>query len=484
LFAAAGARGCARCAVRARAVRSCFVFWGQQAAQRSSSRGATGTHRNQSYKPHWLASVCSGRPWIGRPLSRDRNMNAPPQPSLPRAMLHIGPHKTGTSHVQDGLARLFSGCDGPWCWPSMKSGRARFPGKWFASLAAGLRSEARDEKVPYWGPRGIAPFGTSGEAVDYYRKKLHATAAGNQSLVISSELFAMLALMPGSVARLGACLSAYDQRVDVVVVFRSRVAHLRSWYSQIAGQSVLSTPQFGDDPMILWPRRHEAHQNATPPAPRQLLPSEWLFELLGEADEALEGSILSIHRMSDGFASIFGRQAINIIAYQRIETQPRDLLHVILCDVMGIAQCKNGTMPLPRISPSNEQRKGSEADELVGQAKRLIVDDVAFSHCRPAVLTRVLSHDVALEAAISNMRKAGTLPLRCSTLASISRLFEGYDQRFVDAYADRFIGGLPRAEHATAWCELDPVPFLRLLRSPNSTLVRLAGQRVCEGRAL
>ena len=150
---------------------------------------------------------------------------------------------------------------------------------------------------------------------------------------------------------------------------------LRSWYSQLGGRSLLSfTPREEAGTLTVFPEPNNF--NSSPASlllsKRFLLPSEWLFELLG-IPGALERSILAVHTICQSYARAFGRQSVHIIAYKRNETQKRDILHVVLCDVMRYPGCQDGVSAhQPRVGARNSQIGRSDQASLKEQASHVL----------------------------------------------------------------------------------------------------------------
>ena len=358
--------------------------------------------------------------------------------------------------------------------------RARFPGKWYASLADALLNLS---DIPYWGPRGHpVPWGkpTSSATIAYFNQSFHQVQAKQQSLVVSSENFAIAPFVPGALELLRSCFRPYPT-VSVVAIFRARSAMLQSWYTQVMGRRTTSVL---DGTFGYWRSsglsEEMGHSNiesmhAAMDSERWfptdvLLPSEWLFELFSSQD-ALNRSLLSHSTVYDAYARVFGRENLHLIALDRKEAVRRDVLHVLLCDIMQLPQCRHARdSSLQAINPSlttmikaNHQNMApSLPRQLMFQAAAIAQRQLSATGCRARLQSyQIIPKNSSLEVYMQYMLRTKRLPLRCSHLATINTAFDRLDHDLVEAYSDRFVGGAPylAGSKAKEWCELAAIEF-------------------------
>ena len=179
-------------------------------------------------------------------------------------LLHVGPPKTGSTHIQDVFRRLLAerhefGRPGEcWEWPSNKTGNA------------GLKSEA-----VFWSE--LESTSAGGTLLRTRAASLERLRQANCSAFISSETFACLS--HAARTRVRVQWTPPPVRTDVVLVYRSdRVATLRSFYAQWHGSFCTMYCGITGSAQIDSVRAHD-QPCPTDVGSSWMHPSRWLFKL-------------------------------------------------------------------------------------------------------------------------------------------------------------------------------------------------------------
>lgn len=133
-----------------------------------------------------------------------------------RAVIHIGPHKTGTTALQmqmcEGMATLATH---GWALPICSACGECKP-KHFAGVALHLRGGASG---------GVMEYGCTTDAIGCFREAVDKAYADGKSIFVSSEVFDELD--GAQVAVLGGILAKY--KTTIVVAYRNKPHHVMSW---------------------------------------------------------------------------------------------------------------------------------------------------------------------------------------------------------------------------------------------------------------
>jgi hypothetical protein len=206
--------------------------------------------------------------------------------SVPRAIVHIGPHKTSSSHIQLFLATHTALLETENVfWPCEQSGKP-FTAKETALLALALRDPSNDHY----------------RTIDTVKYFLRESLARNRSVVLSSE-----ELDPGSVQNfrlLADMLTGFD--VTVVYVYRELLSHMVSLYFEM--------------------NRFE-HDSVRFSGPF----STYLLSNLDHVSAILDpGTLLR------DYSEVFGRDSIQIIDLAGCAAGDHDVTYVLVCEVAGV----------------------------------------------------------------------------------------------------------------------------------------------------
>lgn len=206
-----------------------------------------------------------------------------------RAVVHIGPHKTGTTFIQEMLCEheVQLGKLG-WVVPTCPSCGGCFS-KQFAGLALELRGDIQKKK---WRSCGVKPSTCFAERLE----RLHA----NESIVLSSEAFDSLDRV--GIERLAVLLAGL--RVEIVFFLRHKISLLSSYYTQVHKR---------------WQRADSLQ--------------EWLFQLSGSKQNV---GGLHTQRLLSLYASVFGPRSIWVFSYEGTLHHQLSPFSAILLDVLRV----------------------------------------------------------------------------------------------------------------------------------------------------
>lgn len=368
-----------------------------------------------------------------------------------RALLHVGPPKTASTHIQSVFEQLISAGDGfdeCWQWQNASNDKV-------AELADALE-----------GPLGSPEmFGMA--------RKLKRTADAGCSSFLSSETFSCLSGPARSRAQIHWLPPPI--RVDVVIIYRSdRVATLHSVYSEYRGSFCTShcgiTGNSGTDSIAI--RRDQPCPSVD--GSSWLLPSHWVFKLLDNY-ALLDGvSMINTRGIAERFATTFGRDSLRIIHLEGTEAAGLDVVEVIGCEVMGMPCTPEGHLPIYRQLLSSQSliehdnNRHFDDKDVFDESVRVIARRHAHARCNGTQyapdkeFSQRRLEDLVLWARVNGTR-------HCSQLHALHSALAAHDLEFVARFQDRFlrlntsvIYGQNRTsvDDTSKWCEPDPVHLL------------------------
>lgn len=236
--------------------------------------------------------------------------------SKPRAILHIGPHKTSSTYIQsklceaqDQLAREGFVIPVSKSCPAVEQNQCHT--KHFAGVAAQLRGDMVTAHR----------FGCSSDPLADLNDALSSIYSANDStgIILSSEGFDYLD--ENGVAELANVLSNYQ--TTVVIYFRRKVEHLVSYYSELSKNKARN-------PLL---------------SPLSLTDFFWTFVAhldpeAGPNDPVPQGNGLCYKRLFDTYSKQFGAQNLAIFHYNGLLDAGKDPWEVLVQDVMMLGPGK------------------------------------------------------------------------------------------------------------------------------------------------
>jgi len=388
-----------------------------------------------------------------------RTIDLPParanlRPHLPvsaeamvQLLLHVGPPKTGSTHIQYVFSRLLAerrkfGRPGEcWEWPSYSDETGHV-----------IKSEAAFLSE-------LESISAGGTRLRTRAASLERLRQANCSAFISSETFACLS--HAARTRVRVQWTPPPVRTDVVLVYRSdRVATLRSFYAQWHGSFCTSYCGITGSAQIDSVRAH--HQPCpTDVGSSWMHPSRWLFKLMDDSSLLHGVSLFNTRGVAERFAAVWGRNAIHIIHSEGAKTMGVDLVEVIACDVMKVP-CDGSIWPSFRTMRLSEQQNTRQSDEEEFVASVLKLGNQyeqrrCGEHGVESADRRAAMAQLATWAAANATR-------RCTRLSVLTSALTALDLRFVHDWQDQFLAlnvSLIAEREATTepgeWCEPDPV---------------------------
>ena len=370
--------------------------------------------------------------------------------SLPRAVILIGPPKTGSTHLQVLLSRNqeFLKTLG-WQWPREFGGAKAGP-KGFANLATALSGQYcspryRRQPALYMSMVSMCrgrSFDDFRPVIEHFEREFRRVRASltAPNLLLSTEDLAFFdgasAVQAFARSKLREMLKPFEQ-VDAVITFRTpRVKFLHSMFTEEvveARQSGLSAPA--------------ASQTFT----------EWLVARLG-ANELLEtapySSGLNLKRMADAYASSgFGIVVMDMAA---AECQEQSLEDILACRVLRLPCKHSPPAHFDWPAPVRGRTFSRDFDDLKHHASIIAPHVLRGYGC---VAGEKASTSDTSKWAGDHMhghalRSAGART-RCSDLQALERLLLPLDKSFLRTYTNS-TDCLPRVSTTThRVCELD-----------------------------
>eukprot|EP00965_Chrysotila_dentata_P250990 6209765-Pleurochrysis_carterae.AAC.1 len=220
----------------------------------------------------------------------------------PRALVHIGPYKTGTTHIQTLVLQLHSEqwlASHQWHWPSN------------FSFFSGIKEHAM-----------IAALLNKGmDFPDFLKEAPHSS-----NIFLSSEGFWDLQI--DAIQKLKSYLSQYE--VTIVHVWRNYFDRLLSQYHEQVRRSIFYVAGTETLGKLDW--NGGFHTMRSGRKVRLFPASSFLMQAIQDPEDYLlsDKSVLSRWR------SVFGADAIRVLSYEELSHSRRGLMKTILSDVMAI----------------------------------------------------------------------------------------------------------------------------------------------------
>lgn len=306
----------------------------------------------------------------------------------PRAILHIGPHKTSSSHIQTFITSNEKILESEnLYWPRERNGNL-YNAKEVAYLAAALRDNSKD---PH-------------SSIDTIKLFLKESLAQNRSVILSSEEFDTES--GGGIHQLQDMLRGFD--VTVVYVYRELLTHMISLYFEL--------------------NRFEHDVHYCEPF------STYLLKNLDHVS-----TILDPMPLLRDYGAAFGRENITVIDLHGCQVDAQDITYVVICEVAGVLCDRPAVF---RNRNLNANAAYSLVSSEVFSAYNAHVENQLNGTCHHCERLRDAhkTFEIALRARLAQ-RGAPTLPLIRSGLGMLVPFAEQMDATLRAHYGDRILHG-------------------------------------------
>ena len=378
----------------------------------------------------------------------------------PRAVVLIGPPKTGSTHIQHFLtANRQQLAERGWQWPRGVDGAPAGP-KSFANLAGALANRTCQSGFATYAPRLLdailglchgrsterSVYSASPERVLAWYRAEFRRIANNPSapnLVLSAEDLAYFDGHDATAVRVRSTL-----RRDLLAPFHT--VHMVMVYRQPRVTALYSV--FGEDVDVAdtFDFRSSEGVRAAFEARRPF--SAWLQRVLDNGDMLHKppwSASLNIGQLADAYTSS-GFRAI-VINSAGAARDGLDVSDVVACEVLALG-CQCGRA---RWSTYRSTRTGETHYHAVTYRLRTLIPQLMVaSGCQPR--TRPASA-AATRADVDQLMQDGAA-LRCTNLSAAEELFDAFDAGFVQRYRERTLHWLDGRDHPPSlrtYCELD-----------------------------
>jgi len=206
---------------------------------------------------------------------------------VPQAIVHIGPHKTSSSHIQSSLFGISQELDNAnFFWPTRPDGK-RIEPKGVANFAYALKGMGSHVQAD----------------LDIMDQFLEQSLQNNRSIILSSEEFDDMS--PQHIASLKKHLAGFD--VTIVFVYRELLSQLISLHFELN--------RFEHD--------HTVHFSTSL--------ASYLFAVLDNLP-----LILRPTEILGRYSAVFGQEHIRILDLVGTSAAGKDIAHVLVCQIAGV----------------------------------------------------------------------------------------------------------------------------------------------------
>jgi hypothetical protein len=310
----------------------------------------------------------------------------------PRAIVHIGPHKTSSTHIQAFIARFATELQQDnlyWLQDqldSSKQGTAN--AKNLAIFAAALRSPTD-------------PYGTIPKMKAFFEEYL----ANNRNVVISSEELDHMPL--AGVEVLKEMMSGFE--VTIVYVYRELLSHMVSLHFESC--------------------RFEHNKNFSVPF------SSYLFSTLDKMSVILDPAMAL-----NPYKIVFGKDRITVVDMYGVAAANEDVVRVVVCEIAG-ALCSKGAAFFKADVSSNPSYSLLHSQVFSYYHAFVKEHNKGRCHfCNPKVYAAYKDFDAQLNRDMAT-KSAPVVPVLRSHLGMLVPMAERLDDQVRAEYGERILYG-------------------------------------------
>mmetsp|Transcript_45656 Transcript_45656/g.93244 ORF Transcript_45656/g.93244 Transcript_45656/m.93244 type:complete len:388 (-) Transcript_45656:42-1205(-) len=318
------------------------------------------------------------------------------------AVVHVGPHKTGTTHIQNVLSVAAKDLmSHGFAWPTTTNTKGEVHGlhaKCWAPLA--WYFEGRTATGASLTGRTPGLIDSTDDAFRYFTDFFDAVNSSN--VIISAEVFDRVPME--GIHKFHLFMRQFDT-VTIVIVHRDPVDHFVSLYTELHSKGDVAFPDF-------------------------------LFRSMGGF--LLDNPVLDVHWLVQKYATVFGLDNVVIVDYDGVKSAGKDIAEVLLCEVIGVPcnLLQQSTLELFNSSQNQKWRSFSFSN----QQEYFVAQGLAqyFYIFSRQALNCTLEHNAAYQAA-KVFLKNNHVPTQCTSLHGLRRLLEPTSARFMSIFGQNVL---------------------------------------------